>query len=477
LINTRIHRINQCIRYMSTEGGNASNSGIEGTEGVTSTEHEDRTIVEDLRSTDGIMAEAATNEIREAMASEHLRAIREHLEQDLAEEPRTKTVFVNGKFTVVEEQDLATNHVVEEMVKEHCAQITEDPPLTEPIIEQVTEEPSHVSVEVEAILEFAEDTIQFVEEPSAEDVEIEAGQSTESVNISAEEPSIFENIDFQFAEPVEELSLPVELTSEMEELLVTRSNEQVDHEVIKESVQAAEDIHFEQDTQSSDEVHPHFSQEESNLEQEGAAHFEQEEAAHFEDADNIEEGDEEFSYAAEQYQRTEDMIQRFIRVDHAGEVAANLIYAGQLAVLGRTKEAPIIQHMWDQEKVHRDKFNELIVTERVRPTAMLPVWEVAAFALGAGTALMGKEAAMACTVAVEDTIVSHYTNQIRTIIEEGKEDKYKELLDTFKKFRDEELEHHDTGIKHDAEMAPQYKLLSTVIAAGCSAAIAISEKV
>jgi len=182
-------------------------------------------------------------------------------------------------------------------------------------------------------------------------------------------------------------------------------------------------------------------------------------------------------YPSDKYKRTEEMIQRFLRVDHAGEVGANDIYAGQLAVLGRSEAAPLIQHMWDQEKVHRAKMNELLVEHRVRPTVLLPIWRAAGFALGAGTALIGKEGAMACTVAVEDTIVTHYTDQIREIIDQGKEEEYKELLQIIKKFRDEELEHHDTGIEQGAELAPQYKLLSKVIKLGCQTAIKIAERV
>ncbi|XP_078097056.1 NADPH-dependent 3-demethoxyubiquinone 3-hydroxylase, mitochondrial isoform X2 [Mustelus asterias] len=95
---------------------------------------------------------------------------------------------------------------------------------------------------------------------------------------------------------------------------------------------------------------------------------------------------------------------------------------------------------------------------------------------GAGTALLGKEGAMACTVAVEESISQHYNNQIRVLMEEDPE-KYKELLEVLKKFRDEEMEHHDTGLAHDAEMAPAYSLLKNVIQAGCKAAIYVSERI
>lgn len=83
------------------------------------------------------------------------------------------------------------------------------------------------------------------------------------------------------------------------------------------------------------------------------------------------------------------ILDRIIRVDHAGEFGANRIYEGQLAVLGKTDVGPVISHMWDQEKVHLDKFNKLIPEYRARPTVLLPLWSVAGWALGAGTALLG----------------------------------------------------------------------------------------
>ncbi|KAI2663329.1 hypothetical protein H4Q32_011831 [Labeo rohita] len=117
------------------------------------------------------------------------------------------------------------------------------------------------------------------------------------------------------------------------------------------------------------------------------------------------------------------MLDSMLRVDHAGEYGANRIYAGQMA------------------------FNEILGEHRVRPTLLLPLWNIAGFALGACTALLGKEGAMACTVAL------------------------------IKEFRDDEIEHHDTGLEHDAESVPGYFLLKTVIQAGCNAAIYISKRI
>ncbi|KAM6299159.1 NADPH-dependent 3-demethoxyubiquinone 3-hydroxylase, mitochondrial [Aegotheles albertisi] len=170
------------------------------------------------------------------------------------------------------------------------------------------------------------------------------------------------------------------------------------------------------------------------------------------------------------------VVDRILRVDHAGEYGANRIYAGQMAVLGRSSVGPVIQQMWNQEKDHLKKFDELMVAYRVRPTALLPFWNVAGFVLGAGSALLGRKGAMACTVAVEESISHHYNNQIRTLMEEDPE-KYKELLQIIKKFRDDELEHHDIGLEHDAEAAPAYLVLKTAIQLGCKAAIFLSERI
>ena len=167
-----------------------------------------------------------------------------------------------------------------------------------------------------------------------------------------------------------------------------------------------------------------------------------------------------------------DLVERFIRVDHAGEYGAARIYEGQLAVLGRGPKAELLQHMKDQEQVHLDTFSKLVARRRVRPTALLPFWHLAGYALGAATAALGERAAMACTVAVEEAIDEHYASQSAVL-----GDDEAELRDTIDRFRAEELEHRDIGLENEAELAPAYRLMSAVIKAGCKVAIAVSERV
>ena len=161
-----------------------------------------------------------------------------------------------------------------------------------------------------------------------------------------------------------------------------------------------------------------------------------------------------------------------VRVDHAGEYGAVRIYEGQLAVLGRSDDAPILEHMAEQERTHRATFEEMVADRRVRPTALLPLWHMGGFALGAGAALLGREAAMACTVAVEEVIDEHYAGQIEEL-----GDDEPELRRVFEKFREEELEHRDTGLDHGAERAPAYRALTGAVRRATRLAIWLSERI
>ena len=164
---------------------------------------------------------------------------------------------------------------------------------------------------------------------------------------------------------------------------------------------------------------------------------------------------------------------RMLRVDQAGEYGATRIYAGQLAVMGdRAPHAGEIAHMAEQEAVHRAKFDALIARRGVRPTALQPVWNVAGFALGAATALIGPKAAMACTAAIETEIDRHYTEQLDEL---GDEDP--ELAGMIREFRDDERAHKDAAIAAGAEQAPAYPLLSGAIRLGCRLAIRLSERI
>ena len=165
-----------------------------------------------------------------------------------------------------------------------------------------------------------------------------------------------------------------------------------------------------------------------------------------------------------------------LRVDHSGELAAVQIYRGQQAVFagarGKSAAAAAFAELGAQEQVHLAAFEALLGERGVRPSMLSPLWKAAGFALGAATALIGEDAAHACTEAVESVIEQHYAGQVLELAEVEPE-----LAGQLDRYRAEELVHHDKAIESGARDAPGYGVLTAVIRAGCRAAIKAAERV
>ena len=161
-----------------------------------------------------------------------------------------------------------------------------------------------------------------------------------------------------------------------------------------------------------------------------------------------------------QHQR---LINRIIRINHAGEYAAKRIYEGQISVL---KEEKILQEMLESELEHLEYFNKQIKKRKARPSLLLPLVNFVAYGLGVASAKLGKESAMACTIADEEVISDHYKQQLDQL-----GNKERELSEQIAKFKSEEESHHDLAILHDGKKANFYPYLSGVIKKGCEIAI------
>ena len=175
--------------------------------------------------------------------------------------------------------------------------------------------------------------------------------------------------------------------------------------------------------------------------------------------------------------RRREPTHSMIRVDQAGEYGATRIYAGQLAILGtRSSASRKVSAMALQEEKHRAFFDRMIAKRGVRPTLIQPLWNVAGYALGAVTAAIGPEAAMACTAAVETEIDKHYEDQLAEV-GPGRDGEDPELSEAVLEFQREELEHKATALASGAEDAPAYPLMSAAIRLGCRVAIAVSKRI
>ena len=169
-------------------------------------------------------------------------------------------------------------------------------------------------------------------------------------------------------------------------------------------------------------------------------------------------------------------LEEIIRVDHAGERGAIKIYEGQLLALKTFKQNPSlkrkIEDMKEHEKEHYEYFDNQIKKRNIKPTKLLPLWDVMGVTLGFGTAMLGEKAAMLCTASVEEVIDGHYKDQTFKL---GKDEK--KLKDKIMKFREDELHHKDIAYNEGATKQGFYSIMDKVIKTGSKLAIKISEKV
>ena len=170
------------------------------------------------------------------------------------------------------------------------------------------------------------------------------------------------------------------------------------------------------------------------------------------------------------------ILEEIIRVDHAGERGAIKIYEGQLLALNTIKQDKIlkdkIEEMREQEQEHLDYFEKEIQKRKIKPTQFLPLWDLMGVALGFGTALIGKKAAMLCTASVEEVIEDHYKNQIKKL---GNDEI--ELKEKIEKFQADEAEHKNTAYEFGATNKGFYSIMDKIIRTGSRVAISISEKI
>ena len=169
-------------------------------------------------------------------------------------------------------------------------------------------------------------------------------------------------------------------------------------------------------------------------------------------------------------------LEEIIRVDHAGERGAIKIYEGQLLALKTFKQDEDlkrkIEEMKEHEKEHYEFFKDQIKKRKIKPTKLLPMWDLLGVTLGFGTAMLGKKAAMLCTASVEEVIDQHYKDQTYKLGEDEKDLKKKIM-----KFRDDELHHKDIAYDHGATKKGLYGVLDKVIKTSSRIAITISEKI
>ena len=174
--------------------------------------------------------------------------------------------------------------------------------------------------------------------------------------------------------------------------------------------------------------------------------------------------------------KSNNKVEEFIRVDHAGERGAIKIYEGQLLALNTIVKDDNLKKTIEEMKIHEVEhcqfFENEIKKRNIKPTKFLPLWDLLGVGLGFSTTLLGKKAAMLCTASVEEVIDKHYLDQINQL---GPDEK--ELKKKITKFREDEIHHKDIAYEEGASKEGIYSILDKIIKTGSKIAINISEKI
>ena len=169
-------------------------------------------------------------------------------------------------------------------------------------------------------------------------------------------------------------------------------------------------------------------------------------------------------------------LEEFIRVDNAGERGAIKIYEGQLLALSTIVKnndlKEMIRDMKEHEQEHCNFFEDEIKKRNIKPTKLLPLWDLLGLGLGFGSTILGKKAALLCTASVEEVIDGHYKSQIDQI---GSDEI--DLKKNIIKFRNDEINHKDIAYDNGATKEGFYTIIDKVIKTGSKLAIKISEKI
>ena len=158
------------------------------------------------------------------------------------------------------------------------------------------------------------------------------------------------------------------------------------------------------------------------------------------------------------------VLRDILRVDHAGEYGAIRIYRAQIAI-ARWRAPDLTAMLRDalgDEMRHRDRFHAGLRERGLRSCDMLPLWGIGGTLLGAGTALLGREAILTCTEAVERTVHRHMDDQVAWLTPHEPE-----LATAIAAIRDEEVDHlhHAQSRRGMTRSIPWLRLLDLIVAA------------
>ena len=139
-----------------------------------------------------------------------------------------------------------------------------------------------------------------------------------------------------------------------------------------------------------------------------------------------------------------------MRVNHAGEVAAQALYQGHATVARNPSIEQQMKHAADEEFDHLAWCEHRIHELGYKPSRLSPVWYAGAFAIGAASGVLGDKWSLGFIAETEKQVCSHLDSHLDEL---PKEDAKSRAIVT--QMRDEEEQHGENAIEAGAAELPR----------------------
>ena len=131
---------------------------------------------------------------------------------------------------------------------------------------------------------------------------------------------------------------------------------------------------------------------------------------------------------------------RLMRVNHAGEIAAQGLYHGQALTAQDEKIKQQMHNCAEEEQAHLNWCEQRLAELNDRPSALTPVWYLGSYTIGAATGMLGDKWSLGFISETEKQVVQHLDEHLSRLPEQDQ--KSREIL---LKMREEEAMHDKTA--------------------------------
>lgn len=139
-----------------------------------------------------------------------------------------------------------------------------------------------------------------------------------------------------------------------------------------------------------------------------------------------------------------------MRVNHAGEVAAQALYQGHASVARDKTIKDQMQRAADEEFDHLAWCEQRIRELGYEPSRLGPFWYAGAFVVGAGSGLLGDKWSLGFIAETEQQVCDHLESHLQRLPENDAKSRA-----IVKQMRDEEAEHGENAISAGAAQLPR----------------------